>query len=251
MEPALLQDLAAFGWRVLPGMLLIAVTYALLPRKAGLAKVFLLVFAFLLVRDAMTPAGFWQFGVTPSTIWLRFTDNGLLLMILGGTSLLSTLLILLLNKKGLNRHIRWMGEKPAVSLLVGVLGALVVAVPFLLSYWFVPIEERGGAVPAALWLPLLFFALSGNWLEEVLFRGYLQGWFEKKAGPLRAAFLSGFFFAVGHIFLSATVTDLGAFVLVFTLYEGLVCGLVRMRHGVLASTLTHGLAIFLLSAGLA
>jgi hypothetical protein len=47
-----------------------------------------------------------------------------------------------------------------------------------------------------------------------------------------------------------TVTDLGIPVPVFTLYEGIVCGPVRMKHGVAASALTHGLAIFLISAGL-
>lgn len=236
--------------RVLPGIVLIVITYALLPRKADLTKVFLLVFAFLLVRDAMTPAGFWQFGVADQTVvWLRFADNGALLIVLGGVSLLATSFLLVINKD-MNRYILWIGKNRAVSLLVGVVGAVAVSVPFLLMHVFVPIEDRGGAVPETLWLPLLFFALSGNWLEEVLFRGYLQGLFQKVAGPWRAALLSGLLFAVGHIFLSATVTDLGVFVLVFTLYEGLVCAFVRMRHGVAASTLTHGLAIFLLSAGL-
>lgn len=250
MEPSPLHDLAAYGWRVFPGLLVIAVTYAFVPRKADAAKVFLLVSGFLLVRDAMTPAGFWQIGVTPATVWLRFADSGLLLFILGNLSLFSTLFILFINRKGLNSHIRWFGEKPVRSAAAGIFGALLVAGPFLLSCWFVPIGERGGPFPGQLLPALLFFALAGNSLEEVLFRGYVQGMFERKAGPWRAAILSGFLFAAGHVFLSATVTDLGPFVLVFTLHEGLVCAIVRMRHGVAASTLTHGLAVFLLAAGL-
>jgi len=241
---------AAYGWRVFPGLLLIAVTYALLPRKADGARVFLLIFGFLLVRDAMTPAGFWRLGVTPATVWLRFAESPLLLLVLGAASLLATFFILSINRNGLNRRIRWFGEKPAWSVAAGILGALLVAGPFLLSYWFVPIGERGGPVPAQLLPALLFFALAGNTLEELLFRGYAQGLFERKTGPWRAAFLSGFLFAAGHVFLSATVTDLGPFVLVFTLHEGLVCAIVRMRHGVAASVLAHGLAIFLLAAGL-
>lgn len=244
-----MQDLLAFGWRVLPGILLITITYVLLPRKTDAVKIFLLVFAFLLVRDAMTPAGFWQFGVTPETIWLRFIENGTLLVILGCVSVVSVLFLLLVNQ-GMRRYLLWIGDKPALAIVAGVLGAVVVAVPFLLTYGFVPLEERGGPVQESLWLPLIFFALGGNLLEEVLFRGYLQGYLAERTGPWRAAVLSGFVFAVGHIFLSATVTDLGVLVLVFTLYEGIVCGLVRVKHGVAASTLTHGLAIFTLSAGL-
>ena len=250
MDLSLLPDLAAYGWRVFPGLLLIAVTYALLPRRADAARAFLLILGFLLARDAMTPAGFWRLGVTPATVWLRFADSGLLLLVLGFASLLATLLILSVNRNGLNRHIRWFGEKPIRSVAIGILGALLVAGPFLLSYGFVPIGERGGSVPAHLLPVLLFFALAGNLLEEVLFRGYVQGMFESKAGPWLAALLSGMLFAAGHAFLSATVTDLGPFILVFTLYEGLVCAVVRMRNGVAASALTHGLAIFLLSAGL-
>lgn len=172
MDASLADELLAFGWRVLPGILLIAVTYALLPRKAELAKVFLFIFAFLLMRDAMTPAGFWQFGVTPGTVWLRFADDGPLLLVLGGASLAATLFLLAIQHKGLNKSILWIGDKPVWSVIVGILGALCVAVPFLLSYLFVPIEARGGAVPSSLWPSLLFFALAGNGLEEVLFRGY-------------------------------------------------------------------------------
>ncbi|GIQ69065.1 hypothetical protein XYCOK13_18890 [Xylanibacillus composti] len=87
-------------------------------------------------------------------------------------------------------------------------------------------------------------------MEEVLFRGYVQGYLEQRTGMWRAAILSGLFFASGHIFLSATVTDLGIMVLVFTLYEGIVCSIVRMKHGIIAATLTHGLAIFALASGL-
>jgi len=250
LDSVLLNELPAYALRVLPGMLLMVVTYALLPRKADAIRIMLFVFAFLLMRDAMTPAGFWQFGVSSdAVVWIRFAENGALLVTLGVLSLAGTLLVLFAGK-GMNIRFRWIGGKPALSAAVGILGALAVAAPLLLAYGFVPIEERGGVFPQSLLLPLLFLALIGNLLEEVLFRGYLQGYFEERSGPLRAAMLSGLWFAAGHVFLSATVTELGVPVLVFTLYEGIVCGLVRMKHGVAASTLTHGLAIFLISAGL-
>lgn len=39
-------------------------------------------------------------------------------------------------------------------------------------------------------------------------------------------------------------------ILVFTLYEGVICAIVAMKQGVIASTLTHGLAVFILASGL-
>ncbi len=83
----------------------------------------------------------------------------------------------------------------------------------------------------------------------MLFRGLMQGQWEQRVTPGRAVLLSGLTFATGHIFLASTVTDVGAPLLVFTLVEGLVCAEICRREGVLASTLTHGLTIFGLSAG--
>lgn len=249
MDDGLIADILAYTWRVTPGMILLAVTYLLLPRKSTIVRIILLVFAFILVRDAMTPAGFWHLGVSSNTFWLRFAEDGLLLFILGIVSILFTLLILRLNT-GMRVEIIWFGKRKLISLLVGLVGAAVVVAPILLIYIPVPIEERGGAVSATLWPSLLFMALCGNWLEEVLFRGYLQGYISKLTGYWRTVLLSGLSFAAGHIFLSATVTDLGFIVLLFTFYEGFICAVVRANHGVVASTLTHGTAIFILAAGL-
>ncbi|WP_017255798.1 CPBP family intramembrane glutamic endopeptidase, partial [Pseudomonas tolaasii] len=84
-------------------------------------------------------------------------------------------------------------------------------------------------------------------LEEVLFRGFLQGYLEQQVSPLRAALISGVAFAACHTFLALSVTQLGWPVLLFTLIEGLACGLVRMRYGVLPAIITHGTAILLIA----
>ena len=127
-----------------------------------------------------------------------------------------------------------------------------VVLPLFITYRFVPIELRGGEVATGLIIPILLVTLLGNFLEEVLFRGYLQGYLEQKAGfsPLRAAVASGVGFAFGHIFLAVTVTNAGLNLLLFALYEGVIAGLVRMKYGVIPATLTHGFAIFLLTSGL-
>jgi len=67
---------------------------------------------------------------------------------------------------------------------------------------------------------------------------------------VRAALASGAMVAAGHAFLAVTLTNIGWPILVFTLYEGIVAALVRMRFGLVAATLTHGGAIFLLASGI-
>jgi hypothetical protein len=68
--------------------------------------------------------------------------------------------------------------------------------------------------------------------------------------PVLAGLVSGVFFSFGHVFLAFNVTTVGISVLVFALWEGSLAGLVRSRFGVIPATLTHGLAVFLLTSGL-
>jgi hypothetical protein len=68
--------------------------------------------------------------------------------------------------------------------------------------------------------------------------------------PVRAGIWYGVFFAFCHVYLATTVTGVGYPLLVFTLWEGVIAGLVGAKGGVLPATLTHSGAIFLLSSGL-
>ncbi|MFD3221776.1 lysostaphin resistance A-like protein [Staphylococcus saprophyticus] len=244
-----MEQLLEYSIRITPGLVILTLTYILLPKKSIASKLFLLIFGFILIRDSMTPMEFWQFGISEKTVWLRFIDDGLILFVLALTSLGLTFGIIYLNKP-LNKYLIWFGNNKVMSLVVGFIGAVIVLAPILMMSIGTPIEERGGVVSPDLLVPLLVLAIFGNFMEEVLFRGYLQGYFEKLSGPWRAVVLSGLLFATGHIFLAITVTDLGVAILLFTLYEGFICAIVRMNHGIIAATLTHGLTIFVLASGI-
>jgi membrane protease YdiL (CAAX protease family) len=125
-----------------------------------------------------------------------------------------------------------------------------VVAPFVAVYQYTAIESRGGDVPFQNMPSILIFALLGNLLEEALFRGYVYGLLAHKTTPMKAGISSGVVFAFCHIYLATTVTGIGYPLLVFTLLEGIVAGIVGAKSGVLPATLTHGGAIFLLSSGL-
>ena len=238
-----------YSLRIFPGLVLITLIFLLFPKNAVLTKIFLLIFDFILMRDAMTPMGLWTFGIDEGTIWLRFIDDGFILIALALTSLVLTVGILYFNKS-LRQYILWFGRYKITSLVVGFIGGVVVIIPFYFMYMGTSAEELGGAVSLELLLPLLIFSLFGNFTEEVLFRGYLQGYLETQLSSWHAVLLSGLIFAMGHIFLAVTVTDLGIAVILFTLYEGIICAVVRKNHGVIAATVTHGMTIFILASGL-
>lgn len=243
---ALLFD---YFFRLMPGLVLVIAAYLLVPKDKSVLKIFILIFGFILMRDTMTPLKLWEFGVNGNVLWLRFIDDAFILIAIGILSLAVTVIIYRSNQP-LASQILWFKSKNKMqAIVVGILAALVIAIPFMLPYIFIPIEDRGGTVALNLLLPLLVLALLGNLLEEVLFRGFLQNYLRTEVGIIRSIVLSALFFAIGHTFLATTVTDLGVWVLVFTLYEGLVCAYISEKYGLISATFAHGLAIFMLASG--
>jgi membrane protease YdiL (CAAX protease family) len=117
---------------------------------------------------------------------------------------------------------------------------------------------------------LLVFSVSGNMYEEVLFRAYWVNRVASRVGPVTGVAVSTLVFATMHVFLGYSLAAAGAArlesgatnsgrparpaalvglqVQAFTLLEGLVCGIVFVQFGLFPAALTHGLAIFFLSA---
>lgn len=236
--------------RISPGIALLCFIYLLLPKKASLFKIFLYIFGFILMRDAMTPLGIWQFGVDGMTIWLRFIENSFVLLVLGVFSLLLSLFLYCITGE-MKSSIIWFPSSKAKALFMSMLMSLIVIFPFILPNFFTPIEQQGGTVPLNLLPALLIFALLGNFLEELLFRGFLQGYLTQyKTNKRNRILLSGLLFSMGHIFLAITVTDLGILILLFTFWEGIICAAMYEKYGLISATLTHGLSIFFLSSAI-
>lgn len=244
----MLALLTTYGLRIAPGCLLGAILLALLPRTERLARILIYIWLFVLLRDAMTPLGMWRIQ-GQSVIWIRFLNDGALLALLG-LSCLGLVLGTWFWEPELRKLLVWFRGSKALGLAVGLIAPLLLFAPIQLAYELMPLAQRGGPVSSGLWPGLLLLSLLGNFYEESLFRGYLQGYCETLMRPLKAAAVAGVAFAFGHVFLAATVTTVGLPILLFTLYEGLACALLRMKFGLIPATLTHGLLIFLLAAGL-
>lgn len=196
----------------------------------------------------MTPVGFWEFGITEPAIWLRFIDNSLILTVLGILSLVAALALLQI--KDLRKLVRWGNLHSWKTYFVGLITGLLVAAPFVLLALGTPIAARGSEVSTTLLPALFILSFAGNFLEELIFRGFLQSYFEKYSSTIRAALLSGLMFAVAHIFLASTVTNLGLPVILFVAIEGLACAFVYRKYGLISSAIVHGLVIFTLASGL-
>lgn len=243
-----MDDLFNYFLRITPGLSIVIAVFVLMPRKLLIAKIFLLIIGFILMRDAMTPVGFWEFGISESVIWLRFIDSSLILIVLGVLSLIASLLLLKI--KDLKKLVKWGNLRSWETYVMGLAVGLIVATPFILLGINTPIDLRGGEIATTLLPALAIMSFAGNFLEELVFRGFLQSYLEKHTSTIRAALLSGLMFAVAHIFLASTVTSLGLPVILFVAIEGLACAFVYRKYGLISSTIVHGLVIFMLASGL-
>lgn len=242
-----LQTFVKYLAWVAPGLVLGAVMLFLTRRNAQL-RIVLYLALFILLRDAMTPQRLWFFG-SEGFFWMRLHPDPLFLFGFGICCLGISLALYFFDREN-QPLFRWTRGSLLAGIVFGLAAAALVVTPFLLTYRHVPIELRGGPVVRSL-LPAIFvFAMLGNLLEEALFRGYVLGALAQSMSPLRAGVWSGVVFAFCHIYLATTVTSVGYGLLLFTLWEGIIAGLVGARWGVISSTLTHGGAIFLLTSGL-
>lgn len=243
-----IQVLTGYLLRILPGLGLIALVLILIkPNKYIRAIIY--IFTFILMRDAMTPLGLWSLGKENGIVWLRMSKDPLFLLIFGLCSLLMVIGLYVFDREN-SRYLIWFKSNRLKGIFYGLAGCIGVVLPFVFLYKYIDISKRGGAVNTSLILPLLIFALLGNLLEETLFRGYLLGYLQKNQNSTIAGINSGVLFSFCHIFLALTVTDIGLPILIFTLWEGVIAGLVGAKYGIIPATITHGGAIFILSSGL-
>ncbi|MGY2215289.1 CPBP family glutamic-type intramembrane protease [Pseudomonas sp. SDO558_S425] len=228
--------LVHYGIYLLPGLILFGLWFGLTPKTLPGLRIVILLLAFVLMRDAMTPLGMWSLS---REVQIEFTANPWVLAALGGLSLGLIALLARLAPELWQLTVLFKGNRWA-GLAVGLGAGCLIGLPLRLYQGIEPVYWA--------WLMgMLLLAYCANALEEVLFRGFLQGYLEQHVTPLRAALLSGLAFAACHSFLALSVTQLGWPVLAFTLIEGVACGLVRMRYGVVAATATHGTAILLIA----
>jgi membrane protease YdiL (CAAX protease family) len=224
-----------------------------LPRGWPWARVVVYIGSFIVARDAMGRVGLWR--IAPAELWFTREPIELLgLALLAGMAVVA----LLVGERELRALVVWKKHSISHGLIFGLAGAAVVLVPVaawhqLMLHDLVPDVqgahgETSGFAHAGL-LALLVLALVGNLLEELLFRGYVQGLLEQRTTPDNAALLSGLAFGACHLELLIVSSHVGVPFIIFVFWEGLVAAAARRRSGLIASTVAHGLAIFAIGAG--
>lgn len=235
-----LPVLLGYLWRIFPIMGLCAVWLCSTPRAQTGMQLLILIFAFIGIRDMMTPCGLWHLGGEPP---LRFHRNHWVLALLG----LGSINLIAMLAQFLPRCWRLVvGFKGncTTGLAIGITAGCIIGLPIR---YYLELE-----LAPFLWLfCFALFAFAGNALEEVLFRGMLQSQLERHTTAQRAALCSACAFCACHSYLAFVLTDHGWPIVLFTMVEGLICSQVRLKFGTWPATATHGTAILMIGAPLA
>lgn len=169
--------------RLLPGLVVLILALGVIPKKLIELRIVLFILVFVLFRDAMTPLRLWS--ISPDMV-IRLPEDPFILVALGVSSAAFVALIQW-SEPELRKFLIWFKGSKVASVALGILGALIIALPVIARYRMLPPEARGTVVSTENLLPLLTLAMLGNFLEEAIFRGYLQGYLETKVSPARTA----------------------------------------------------------------
>ncbi|SCX70593.1 CPBP family intramembrane glutamic endopeptidase [Variovorax sp. EL159] len=236
-----------FGYfvSILPAGVLALALLLLIPRALVGARLAVHILFFILARDAMSPAGFWQLNAGS----MRLSGPAPVLLALAGMSAALVVGVAWLERAAREGMPWWRKGQVVASVLWGVAGAVVVTAIAAALKAALGLPSLPAPSPS-MYAPILAFTLLGNAYEELLFRGMLQERLARHMSATRALLVGAVMFSLCHAWLALIVTRVGLPVLVFTLIEGLVAGFVYRRAGLLGATLAHGLAIFALAIGL-
>lgn len=241
-----MNELLNYGAIILPGMILICLILIFLPKKEIFLRLLVLFLGFILMRDALQPARLWH--ISPS-LEMRFTGNTFSIWLLAISSAVIAYSLRFL----LDVPSPTIWKSPILkSFLFGVAGSFLIFSPvFIINRFGYTSPVLPKPHGAELLSAILAISLLGNFLEEILFRGYLQDILLRNGVGLRRTILiSGLTFSLCHVFLAFTVTNTGTPILIFTAWEGLICAFLASRFGLASAVLAHGLGIFWISTAI-
>ncbi len=215
----------------------------LVPSTAFPFRLFFQMLIFIFARDAMIPTGLWTIT---RDMQMKFTNDAPALIIIALLSLFCACLMYVVNKT--YTPVTLFRSAPIISICAGVIISLIICFPVYLLRKLQAVDQIQSDLGAGLVIANLGICLAGNITEEILYRSFLASYFKSIGiSATRSMLLQASTFSVCHIYLAFVLTKSGLPVIVFTFYEGLLCAYLEHWHGLVSSSLAHGLAIFLIT----
>lgn len=228
-------------WILFPILLVMLLLYVLVARNKVAWKIAVITMSFVIIETILLYKQLWWLHGEHRKLDIEFTADAWILFTL---SLIGLLIIVgcILFQVQLNRYVIWAGKSIFKSILYGLFGAIVLVIPILFfnQHTLEKVSYEGNL---SLFISTILFILVGKSLEELIFRGYLQGYFERIFTPLKAVLIATAIYSLLHFMMLVIIGEHYWLALLQSIYIGIVCSGLRYRYGILASALANALAI--------
>ncbi|MCR8659053.1 CPBP family glutamic-type intramembrane protease [Paenibacillus endoradicis] len=228
-------------WILFPFLLVMLLLYVIVARKKVVWKIVIFVTSFVIIETMLLYKQLWWLHGEHRRLEIEFTSDGWILFTLSLVGLLIVVGCILFQVK-LNRYVIWTGKNIFKSVTCGSIGAIILSLPIILLNFYslgrVPVDGS-----LSLFISIIMFIVVGKSIEELLFRGYLQGYLDRIYSPFKSGFITTAIYSLLNFLILIVANEYFLLAWIQTIYIGIICSCLRYRYGILASTLANALAI--------
>jgi|GEM_PF-6226918 len=228
-------------WILVPFLLVMLLLYVIVARKKVVWKIVIFIISFIIIETVLLYKQLWWLQGKQSKLEIEFTSDGWILFTLSLIGLLIVVGFILFQVK-LNRYVIWTNKNIFKSFMYGSIGAIVLTIPIILlnihTFGEVPFDGN-----LSLLISIILFIVVGKSIEELIFRGYLQGYLDRLYSPFMSGFIATAIYSLLHFVILSLTREHYLLATIQSIYIGIICSYLRYRFGILASTLANALAI--------
>lgn len=228
-------------WILFPVLLVMLLLYMMVAHKKIVWKIVIFIASFVIIEIMFLYKQLWWLQGEHRRLDIEFTSDGWILFTLSLIGLLIVVGCILFQVK-LNRYVIWVGSSIFISVMYGSIGAIILIIPVLLlnlhTFGEVPFDGN-----VTLLISIILFILVGKAIEELIFRGYLQGYLDRLYSPFMSAFITTAIYSLLHLLILILLKEHYLLASMQSIYIGIVCSFLRYHYGIMASTLANALAI--------
>lgn len=228
-------------WIACPFLLVMFLLYKLAARKNVIWKIVIIIGCFVVIRTLLFYEQVWWIQDEHGKLLIDFTSDTWLLITLSLIGILIVVGCFLFQMK-LNLYVKWASDSVIKSIIFGLISSIFLISPMLL--WnFYTLWPLRTVESASLLVSVAAFIIIDKFIEELVFRGYLQGYLDRFYSPLKSNILTTSVYSLSHLLILIIMGQHFLFVFVYSIFAGFIFSGLRNRYGIVSSALANGVSI--------
>lgn len=227
-----------------PTLFMLCIIYFAFVRRSTFGSIIVLViglstFQWLIhhmkVIESSYSNGHYSFGFEADT-WLLFTLSLICIAVFVGCTLFQS---------ALNQLVIWRTVAAYYSVTAGLFGGFIIAIPIILWNGQFNVIHALTTIQSY-HISIITFVAALKSIEELFYRGYLQGKLEISYSKKKAMYMSIFIYLMVQAFLLLVTNQLSLIAIVYVIVIAFVCTFLRNRYGIIAAIVANSIALLVL-----